>query len=177
MFIYILHNIQNNKVIVGQSVNIKERWSSYRRLLKKNTYPNHHLQSAWNKYGESSFEFYVIDEAASLEDLDKLEKYYITEIFESGDPKNGYNLRDGGRDGAECEMRKQQREHFDTIKMSFLMTYKFSDEWISQGITPEMIFSSIPDEETRKWCRTNWERKINGNPIESFVDFLNKKNK
>lgn len=48
MFIYKITNTRNNKVYIGQT---ESRW-----------YRNKHIQNAWNKYGEASFTFEVIEQ-------------------------------------------------------------------------------------------------------------------
>lgn len=48
-------------VYVGQSVKIRKRWVSHRHKLRNNIHKNTHLQSAWNKYGESVFTFVVLE--------------------------------------------------------------------------------------------------------------------
>ena len=58
--IYLIRNKINNKVYVGQSVNIKARWSNHKRELEKGIHSNDHLQKSYNKYGKINFEFKVI---------------------------------------------------------------------------------------------------------------------
>lgn len=89
--IYIIKNILDNKIYVGQSVNIKTRWNKHKRLLKGNIHGNSHLQSAWNKYGEEKFVFEVLLECYR-EQLDYWEDYYI-EIFRAWINEFGYNYR------------------------------------------------------------------------------------
>lgn len=47
--IYKITNLVNNKVYIGQSVNIRKRWNQHVLELNKNIHPNIYLQSAWNK--------------------------------------------------------------------------------------------------------------------------------
>ena len=55
--IYCIKNLENGKIYIGKSVNIKNRWISHRNTLKNNKHDNSYLQNSWNKYGESSFVF------------------------------------------------------------------------------------------------------------------------
>lgn len=91
--IYYIQNKKNKLIYIGQSRNIKSRWSQHLQKLRNKKHPNPHLQNSYNKYGESVFEFGVL-EYCSIEDLDDLEiayiKFYNTTI-------NGYNLCEGGR--------------------------------------------------------------------------------
>lgn len=74
--IYKIRNIQNNNVYIGSAVNIKGRWISHLYMLKKGNHHSKYLQNAWIKYGESAFEFSVI-EYCNKEDLVHKEQYYI----------------------------------------------------------------------------------------------------
>jgi group I intron endonuclease len=56
--VYKIINLINNKIYIGSSTNekggFKDRINTHIRLLNRNTHPNKHLQSAWNKYGEDN---------------------------------------------------------------------------------------------------------------------------
>lgn len=64
--------------------------------LRNNKHHNTYLQNAWNKYGESSFEFSVIRECNSVDELNNLEKALIKEN-KAYCLENGYNIDLGGR--------------------------------------------------------------------------------
>lgn len=59
--IYKILNLKNNKLYYGSSKNIKKRWATHRNHLKNNKHVNCILQRAWDKYGESSFSFEVVE--------------------------------------------------------------------------------------------------------------------
>lgn len=91
--IYCIENIVNGKKYIGQSRDIKHRFSTHKMNLNKNIHANVHLQSAWNMYGAESFKFYIIEECTAS-DLDDKEIYYI-QIYNS--MQDGYNLNAGGQ--------------------------------------------------------------------------------
>lgn len=95
--IYKIENIINHKCYIGQSINIKRRWEIHKSELKNNRHYNKYLQKAWNKYGENSFLFSVIEECSKLE-LNEKEQYYIKKYNSYANKKNskGYNLTIGG---------------------------------------------------------------------------------
>ena len=47
--IYCIENIITNKKYIGQSINIKDRWSKHKSELNHQTHDNDYLQKAWNK--------------------------------------------------------------------------------------------------------------------------------
>ena len=52
----------NNKIYVGQSQDIYTRFRKHKEALRKNKHVNKHLQNAWNKSGEISFDFIISQE-------------------------------------------------------------------------------------------------------------------
>ncbi len=87
--IYKITCTQNNKVYIGSSGNINQRWGGHRYRLKKNI-SNRHLQNSYNKYGLSSLVFEVLQEC-QLENLIEREIYWVNkykdeniELFNTG---------------------------------------------------------------------------------------------
>lgn len=100
--IYKITNVINEKVYVGESLDIKKRWYSHRWHLRNRKYDSH-FQKSWNKYGEESFEFSILKECL-LEELQYWEEYYIN-LYESYKPENGYN-KDRFSNGSKCRSEK-----------------------------------------------------------------------
>ena len=91
--IYGIKNTVNSKIYIGKTgMNFGDRWDSHKSLLRNDKHDNRHLQNAWNKYGEDSFEFIIVEEC-SVEDLDDKEKYWIKYYKEQN---LSYNILDGG---------------------------------------------------------------------------------
>lgn len=60
--VYKIINIVNNKFYIGStSESFIKRWSHHINALRRNTHKNIHLQNAFNKYGEKSFKFEIIE--------------------------------------------------------------------------------------------------------------------
>lgn len=86
--IYQIKNLANNKIYIGSAVNIKNRWKSHKSRLNLNKHHSIHLQRAWNKYGENSFEFSIIELVEEKTKLLDREQFWL-------DKTNCYNLKIG----------------------------------------------------------------------------------
>ena len=91
MGVYKILNIVDGKIYVGSSVDIQRRIKCHMHELRKGTHNNKYLQSAWNKYGENSFEFSVIEEVSDKSILRDREQYYI-QLTNCSNHSIGYNL-------------------------------------------------------------------------------------
>jgi len=90
--IYCIYNLANRKCYVGQAKDIEKRWKQHRQELRIGKHYNEHLQRAWQKYGETTFQFMVL-EYCTEDKLDELEALYIEECDAY---ENGYNMTLGG---------------------------------------------------------------------------------
>ena len=84
--IYKIKNKINNKIYIGQSKNIIQRWEQHKRNLSPSCTK---LNNAFKKYGIENFEFSIIEEISNSELLTTREQYWI-EYYDS--IKNGYNI-------------------------------------------------------------------------------------
>ena len=111
--IYCIENTINHKKYIGMAQDIEARWRSHKCELRNGKHVNSHLQNAWDKYGEKSFSFYVIEEVPK----DKLTQAEIRWIKKLGTFGNGYNLTAGG-DGQFCrKLTDEQKRHLSDINM------------------------------------------------------------
>jgi len=62
--IYQIRNVVNQKFYVGSTWNMRERFRTHRNKLRRGVHHCHHLQAAWNKYGEDAFKFEVVERLA-----------------------------------------------------------------------------------------------------------------
>lgn len=94
MIVYMVTNQVNGKEYIGQTVQGLEK-RKYRHMSDaKARRDSIYFHSALRKYGPDNFDWEVLHECDNIEDLNKLEIYYIGyyDTFE-----NGYNLTFGGR--------------------------------------------------------------------------------
>ena len=88
--IYAIMNVANLKVYVGQSIDIRRRWTEHLSTLKLDKHFNKHLQGSYIKYGKESFIFTLIEECEQ-KFLDDRETFWINQ-FNSTDNRYGYNI-------------------------------------------------------------------------------------
>lgn len=94
--IYAIVNKNTKQMYIGQSADIEIRWKAHKRELRNNYHRNNHLQRSWNKYGESTFEFIIIEELANDKELlHEKEIEYIAKYNTFKDPFH-YNEAIGG---------------------------------------------------------------------------------
>ena len=102
--IYKITNILNNKVYIGQAINIQSRIREHKELLNRNCHPNNHLQHAWNLYGDEKFIFSTI-EKCDEKILTQREQFWI-DFYGGINSDNTYNQRDAGSHGTHSEETK-----------------------------------------------------------------------
>lgn len=89
--IYRILNNANGKLYVGSAVNFNRRFCRHKRLLNANEHPNQYLQNAWLKYGESGFNFAILQHVENKADLIANEQNWL-DWFKCYDRKIGYNI-------------------------------------------------------------------------------------
>lgn len=113
--IYKIICISNFKIYIGSSNNIYKRWNEHIWELKNNRHANSHLQKAWNKYGEESFKFEILEECNDKNILER-EQYYI-DLYNSCNKDIGFNISKDAL--APMKGRKhsnETRKHFSEIR-------------------------------------------------------------
>lgn len=139
--IYEIVNKINSKRYVGSSKSVHYRWNqSHRSLLRKGKHPNSHLQRSWNKYGESNFEFSIIEECEEKL-LAAREEFWI-ECHKSWERANGYNLTRivNGRQVISEETRLKISQ---ASKKYPEETYEKIREWYKNGVSKNAIASQL----------------------------------
>lgn len=117
--IYQIKNTLNGKIYIGSSKNMNARIRGHRVKLRKNKHCNSHLQSAWNKYGEKSFIYSVI-EICQEEVLIKKEQFYVDKL-EVINPKIGYNKASDIRRTAGYKWTDESRKKLSNSKKGIKM--------------------------------------------------------
>ena len=90
MYIYQITNLINNKIYIGQTNNIKKRWSNHKNCNS----PKMVIAKAIKKYGVENFKFEILLEGLTAEESDEAEVRLIQE--KNSLVPNGYNVEKGG---------------------------------------------------------------------------------
>lgn len=91
--IYIIKNKINEKVYIGQSKQLNERYAGHLNRIKKGTHHNDILQESFYKYGFDNFEFSILEEVLDESLLNEREKYWI-DFYGGINSDKVYNLKD-----------------------------------------------------------------------------------
>lgn len=116
--IYCASNLVNGKKYTGQTINSLNRRKNGHLARARNDADKLLFHKAIRKYGESNFEWNVVEEffrdsKEELRDILNLaERYYIS-LYQTNDGDNGYNLTSGGDCHAE-----QSTQYWGNLKRS-----------------------------------------------------------
>lgn len=97
-YIYKITNIINNKVYIGQTGNIKRRWSQHKSKARSK-FPSLLINKKMKEYGINNFIFEIIDECDNVNIANDVEIFFIA-YYKSNVCRYlalyGYNMTDGG---------------------------------------------------------------------------------
>lgn len=120
MIVYRITNKINGKQYVGQTtMTMINRWN-------KHTMRGHALYSAIKKYGKENFDYIILSECNTIQQLNDAEKYFI-DYYQTLSP-NGYNLTTGGEGFTVSEETKKKQSTSHKGKTAPWNSYKRSDE-------------------------------------------------
>lgn len=115
--IYMIQNLVNGKIYIGQSVQLNKRIQSHKRTLKNNKHYNSHLQRSYNKYGFENFKFIIV-ENCDIEELNKRELYWMNH-YNSHDKNCGYNSDSPSETEGKYIMSKEAKEKLSKTRTKY----------------------------------------------------------
>ena len=103
--IYKITNKVNNKIYIGQSINIEQRFYTHCSDAI-NRQDNNYFHNAIRKYGKENFYIEIIEECLE-EELNEKEQFWISQ-YNSTDKKIGYNSSIGGEGNRQFSIQQMQ---------------------------------------------------------------------
>jgi group I intron endonuclease len=106
--VYKITNAKNGKFYIGSAKDIDRRWWEHKNDLKKNKHINPKLQHAWDFYGETNFDFIILENTDETV-LVQREQFYL-DMFKPYMRDIGYNITPtaGGGDNFTHNPNKEQ---------------------------------------------------------------------
>lgn len=118
--IYCIRNRANGNLYIGSAKNLVKRLRLHKWHLVNNRHANKHLQSAFNKYGESSFEFEIAELVADLNNLLLREQFYLDFLSACFGWENLYNKCPKARNTRGREFSEESRRKMSKTQKSIV---------------------------------------------------------
>ena len=139
--IYKIENLIDKKIYIGSSVNLGNREYKHFWMLNKNKHDNQHLQNSFNKFGENSFKFEILEECDE-QSLIERENHYINQN-KSNNQEFGYNMAlvNEFRRNTYNDEVKRKISNYNLIKNGNFNTFLLTNIETNE----EYIFTSLID--------------------------------
>ena len=123
---------ERKKKYIGMTTNIEKRMIIHKSSLRGNYHDNDYLQKSWNKHGEESFLFYILEECRK-DELKEKEKVYIFLYNTYRGYNGGYNLTFGGDGCFGLQYTEEQIKRSSESRKGSIITKEHRDK-ISKAI-------------------------------------------
>lgn len=161
--IYSITNKADGKRYIGRTVDLTRRKRDHFKSLREGTSSSRHLQLAWNKWGEQSFTFDVIEECPP-EMIVAREAHWIAE-HGTTDPARGYNLKTEDGTGSWC-LTEEARQHLSETRTEWhkhhperIEVYRERAKKMHESSTWRSI-DKRTEEEREQWLQTQRTEEI-----------------
>lgn len=138
--IYQIRCLENGRVYIGSSINLKRRRNSHFSQLRRNVHYCFHLQRAFNKYGEESFVFEIVEEC-QVKLLIEKEQFWIDKIPQ--------RMRFNTRKIAESNFGSKMSKEICEKRSARLLGHRLSEE-TKKKISQSHLGKSISQETKNK---------------------------
>lgn len=139
--VYKILNITNGKYYIGSTkMKVRLRLNHHMQALRNNRHKNTHLQRAWNKYGEDSFSFIIL-ENCTKDIVYQREQYYL----DNRDKSLSYNINPNATGFTECEetLERLKRSHKVYNDKASFYYYKVKNKELTLDEVPVKYHNSI----------------------------------
>ena len=117
------HTTPSGKVYIGiTSKPAEQRWLNGRGYAR-----NDHFWNAIKKYGWGEISHEIIAEELTKEEACRLEQFYIS-VYQSHNPKKGYNLTTGGESGAKHTIESRRKLSASKMGKRYNIGVPFTEE-------------------------------------------------
>lgn len=124
--IYCIKNIANGKIYIGSAVNLRKRWNEHRRTLRLGSHHSPTMQRAWNKYGEHSFQFSILEPIDDPINLISREQAWL-DAMRSFDQAIGYNINPKADSRLGTKWTEERKAEFSASRKGFGKGKKLSE--------------------------------------------------
>ena len=131
--IYTISSNKTNKLYVGKSLKMRDRWKMHIKNLNFNTHHSEELNNHWNMYSKDSFDFMCVEEVLEqdtylleLKEYEHMFKYQL---------KNLYNFT-SKRDVFKYDVLKK----LHSFNLDFKVDYRFYNDNKKYFITDIVVF-------------------------------------
>ncbi|QAU03926.1 hypothetical protein Henu6_gp121 [Acinetobacter phage Henu6] len=161
--IYKIVNTINNKVYIGSAKNFVERYKRHLKDLQMNKHINVHLQRAYIKYGEKSFNFVILE---SLGEYNRSE-YFKHEnkwmsFYDSRNYKNGYNISLAA--GGGFKGRRHTKETKEKLSLKLLQNHPTRGIPLSEEHKEKIRISNLGKVISKESIEKNRQWQLKNNP-------------
>lgn len=183
--IYVITNLKTGRVYVGSAIALRGRMLCHRASLRRGVHDNSYLQRAWDKCGEGSFIFKVLEVCQPQECLVR-EQYWIDQL-RAAERAYGYNLcpfAGGGRRG--MKFSKETRDKMSRTRKGIVPVAATEAAAIANKgkSRPPEVCNKIGDAqrgrvmgpEFRKKIRaTHWSKKLTKRQVSEIMRNIGRK--
>lgn len=144
--VYKITNIIDNKIYIGSTnQTFLKRLTQHYLELRKNNHKNDYLQYSWNKYGEISFIFEIIEITNKSETLEK-EQYWM-DYYKCYDKNIGFNINPKATGTPNLS-----KETIEKRRQTMLKNYKEGkiQPYFTKGFTPWNKGLKMSEEHNKK---------------------------
>lgn len=125
--VYIIQNIITKKCYIGASTDLYNRLCDHKSKLRSGIHHNTHLQSSFNKYGESNFIFDVLIECDPCFIFS--EENYWCNMLNTHNRKHGYNIDPTSPEGKRAVSDETKIRMSDSAPKRKVMVYTIYGEF------------------------------------------------